>query len=77
MKEILLRSAEKMPEENYSSKPTEAVPQLRADLGRVADTVYFCSIAFGEKNPGPRIEKTKTSKADFNRRAQGRLRVLR
>jgi uncharacterized damage-inducible protein DinB len=35
-------------------------------VGHVADAQYlFCSIALGEKNPGLKIEQTKTSKADL------------
>ncbi len=63
---VLLRSAEKMPEENYSFKPTEAVRSFGQILGHVADAQYmFCSIALGEKNAAPKIEQTKTSKADL------------
>ena len=63
---VLLRSAEKMPEENYSFKPTQAVRSFGQILGHVADAQYmFCSIALGEKNPAPKIEETKTSKADL------------
>jgi uncharacterized damage-inducible protein DinB len=63
---VLLRSAEKMPEENYNFKPTEAVRSYGQILGHVADAQYmFCSIALGEKNPAPKIEETKTSKADL------------
>jgi uncharacterized damage-inducible protein DinB len=66
IKNILLRSAEKMPEENYSFKPTDAVRSYGQILGHVADAQYlFCSIALGEKNPAPKIEQTKTSKADL------------
>lgn len=66
MKKILLRSAENMPEENYGFKPTEAVRRFGQILAHVADSQYhFCSIVLGEKNPAPRIEKTKTSKADL------------
>lgn len=66
MKDILLRSAEKMPEENYSFKPTDAVRSYGQIVGHVADAQYlFCSIVFGEKNPAPKIEQTKTSKADL------------
>ncbi len=66
LKDILLRSAEKMPEENYSFKPTEAVRSYGQILGHVADSQYlFCSMVLGEKNPAPKIEKTKTSKADL------------
>jgi uncharacterized damage-inducible protein DinB len=63
---VLLRSAEKMPEETYNFKPTEAVRSFGQILGHVADAQYmFCSIALGEKNPAPKIEETKTSKADL------------
>ena len=66
VKSILLRSAEKMPEENYSFKPTEAVRSYGQIIGHVADAQYlFCSIDLGEKNPDLKIEKTKTSKADL------------
>ncbi len=66
LKDILLRSADKMPEENFNFKPTEAVRSFGQILGHVADSQYlFCSIVLGEKNPAPKIEKTKTSKADL------------
>jgi uncharacterized damage-inducible protein DinB len=63
---ILVRSAEKMPEENYTFKPTDAVRSYGQILGHVADAQYsFCSIALGEKRPALKIEQTKTSKADL------------
>jgi len=63
---ILLRSAEKMPEENYNFKPVDGVRTYGQILGHLADAQYtFCSIAMGEKNPALDIEKTKTSKADL------------
>ena len=63
---MLLRSAEKMPEENYSFKPVDGVRTYGQILGHAADAQYtFCSIATGEKNPAPKIEQTKTSKADL------------
>ncbi len=66
VKNVLLRSAEKMPEENYSFKPTDAVRSYGQIIGHVADAQYmFCSIELGEKNPGLKIEQTKTSKADL------------
>ena len=66
VKGMLLRSAEKMPEENYSFKPTPEVRSYGQILGHVADAQYmFCSVALGEKNPEPKIEQTKTSKADL------------
>lgn len=66
MKGILLRSAEKMPAENYSFKPTDSVRSFGQIIGHLADAQYmFCSAALGEKNPAPKIEETKTSKADL------------
>jgi uncharacterized damage-inducible protein DinB len=66
VKAMLLRSAEKMPEENYGFKPTEAVRSFGQIVGHAAESQYaFCSRALGEKNPAPKIEQTKTSKADL------------
>src|SRR4029077_10652694 len=66
VQDILLKSAEKMPEENYSFKPVETVRSYGQIVGHVADAQYaFCSIALGEKNPALDIEHTKTSKADL------------
>src|SRR5712692_791093 len=66
MKTILVSSAEKMPEENYNFKPTEAVRSYGQIVGHVADAQYnFCSLALGENNPGLKIEQTKTTKADL------------
>jgi uncharacterized damage-inducible protein DinB len=65
-KDILIRSAEKMPEENYSFKPADSVRSYGQMIGHVADGQYeFCSVALGEKDPEPKIEQTKTSKADL------------
>ena len=66
IKTILVASAEKMPEDNYSFKPTDAVRSYGQIVGHVADAQYnFCSIALGEKSPGLKIEQTKTTKADL------------
>ncbi len=66
VKNNLVLSAEKVPEEDYSFKPTEAVRSFGQIVGHVADAQYmFCSTAVGEKNPAPNIEKTKTTKADL------------
>jgi uncharacterized damage-inducible protein DinB len=66
VKTILLRSAEKMPEENYGYKPTDAIRSFGQVVGHVADAQYlFCSIALGEKNPSPKIEQSKTAKAEL------------
>jgi uncharacterized damage-inducible protein DinB len=65
-KGTLLRSAEKMPEENYSFKPVDTVRSYGQIIGHLADAQYlFCSTASGEKSPDLKIEKTKTSKADL------------
>jgi uncharacterized damage-inducible protein DinB len=66
LKNILARSAEKMPEENYGFKPVDTVRSYGQIVGHVADAQYlFCSLAMGEKGPGLDIEHTKTSKADL------------
>ena len=66
VKSVLLKSAEKMPEESYSFKPVDTVRSYGQIVGHVADAQYlFCSLAAGEKNPAPDIEHTKTSKADL------------
>jgi len=66
IKSNLIRSAEKMPEESYNFKPTDAVRSYGQIVGHLADAQYaFCSIALGEKNPGLKIEETKTTKADL------------
>src|SRR5215470_2865104 len=65
-KDILIRSAEKMPEENYSFRPTEEIRSYGQIIGHLADGQYeFCSAALAEKNPEPKIEQAKTSKADL------------
>ena len=58
--------AQKMPEENYSFRPTPEVRSFGQLVGHLADAQYmFCSLASGEPNPAKGIEKTKTSKADL------------
>jgi uncharacterized damage-inducible protein DinB len=62
----VIGAAQKMPEENYSFKPTPEVRNFGQLVGHVADASYmFCSQAIGEANPAKDIEKTKTSKADL------------
>ena len=66
VKAILLRSAEKMPEENYGFKPTEVLRSFGQIVGHVADAQYtFCSNVLGEKRPAIKVEETKTSKAEL------------
>ena len=62
----VLAAAEKMPEDNYSFKPTPDVRSFGQLVGHVADAQYgFCATAMGEPSPMKAIEKTKTSKADL------------
>jgi uncharacterized damage-inducible protein DinB len=62
----VIAAAEKMPEQDYSFKPTPEVRSFGQLVGHVADAQYgFCSEATGEPNPMKSVEKTKTSKADL------------
>lgn len=62
----VIAAAQKMPEENYSFRPTPEVRAFGQLVGHVADAQYlFCSLASGEPNPAKGIEKTKSSKADL------------
>ena len=62
----VIAAAQKMPEENYSFKPTPEVRSFGLLVGHVADANYnFCSQTLGEANPGKGVEKNKTSKADL------------
>ena len=66
VKAIVLRSAEKMPEDKYGFRPTEVVRSFGQILGHIADAQYmFCSTVLGETNPRPNIEKTMASKSDL------------
>ena len=66
VKTLLVRSAERMPEENYGFRPVETVRTFGQILGHVADSQYaFCSTVLGEKNPAPKVEQSKTTKADL------------
>lgn len=63
----LARSAEKMPEADYSFKPTPEVRSFGQIIGHVANSQFsYCSRVKGEKNPnqGNDFEK-KTAKADL------------
>jgi uncharacterized damage-inducible protein DinB len=66
IKNNVLRSAEKMPEENYSFRPAPRVRTFGEQLGHIAQEQYlfFCGPAKGEHKAAD-IEKTKTSKADL------------
>jgi uncharacterized damage-inducible protein DinB len=62
----VLKSAEEMPEENYSFRPVSTVRSFGQLVGHVADAQYeFCSAVVGDGKQPPGIEKTKTTKADL------------
>jgi uncharacterized damage-inducible protein DinB len=66
VKSNVLRSAEKMPEENYAFRPAPRVRTFGELLGHIAQEQYlfFCGPVKGE-HKAVDIEKTKTSKADL------------
>ena len=62
----VIKAAEKMPEENYSFKPTPDIRSFGQIVGHIADAQYlFCSMATGSPQTPPGVEKSKTSKADL------------
>jgi len=67
IKTTLVKAAEKMPEENYSFKPTPEVRSFGQIVGHVADAQHFiCKMAMGQEGAySPDVEKGKTSKADL------------
>jgi uncharacterized damage-inducible protein DinB len=66
VKDLIIRSAEQMPETDYAFKPTPEVRSFGQLVGHVADANYFiCSTVLGETNPSPGVEKSKSSKADL------------
>jgi uncharacterized damage-inducible protein DinB len=66
VKNNVLRSAEKMPEENYTFRPAPRVRTFGEILGHIAQEQYlfFCGPVKGE-HKAVDIEKTKTSKPDI------------
>src|SRR5437660_3218708 len=65
VKNDILKSAEKMPEENYSFKPAPRVRTFGQILGHVAEEQYFfCGSVKGEQKAAD-IEKAKITKTDL------------
>jgi uncharacterized damage-inducible protein DinB len=63
---VVIAAAGKMPEENYSFKPTPDVRSFAELVGHLADSQYFfCSSVTGETKPPGGAEKSKTSKAEL------------
>lgn len=66
VKNLYIRSAEQMPAEHYSFKPTESVRTFSEILGHVANENYlFCAAALGEKDPNTTDFEKVTAKADL------------
>src|SRR6476660_4902375 len=74
VKGYLAKTAQKVPEDLYSFKPTPEVRSLGQIIGHVADANFgICSIAAGEKPPQSGFEKGKTSKADLVKGLNGSI----
>src|SRR5215475_7951867 len=63
VKGYILKSADKMPEANYSFKPSPEVRTFGAILGHLADDQYFFCSAAKREAKDSKIEKEVTSKA--------------
>jgi hypothetical protein len=59
----LIKAAEKMPEENYSFKPTPEMQSFGERIAHVAGQIGTCSGLTGERKTNP--AQGKTSKADI------------
>jgi uncharacterized damage-inducible protein DinB len=58
--------AAKMPEENYSFRPTPDVRTFGQLVGHIADANHmFCALVLGDPPAATSVEKTKTTKADL------------
>jgi uncharacterized damage-inducible protein DinB len=65
IKNDIVKAAQKMPEANYSFKPTDSVRSFGQLIGHVADAQYeFCGPVKGEARDSI-VEKTVTAKADL------------
>jgi len=68
IKGVVAKTAEKVPEELYSFKPTPEVRSIGQLLGHIADSQFgMCAAAAGEQPPQTGIEKSKTTKADLTK----------
>ena len=66
VKRYLSKTAQKVPEDVYSFRPTQAVRSLGQIIGHVADSNYLiCSAAVGEKPPQNGFEKGTISKTNL------------
>jgi uncharacterized damage-inducible protein DinB len=66
VRSLVLRTAEKVPEDLYSFKPTPEVRSLGALLGHIADgNSLICSVANGEKPTFAPVNEKKTTRAEL------------
>jgi hypothetical protein len=59
----LIKAAEKMPEADYSFKPTPEMQSFGERIAHIAGQIGTCSMLTGERKPNPAMGKT--SKADI------------
>jgi uncharacterized damage-inducible protein DinB len=66
IRSLVLRSAEKIPENLYEFKPTPEVRSVAGLLGHIADgNNFLCAMASGEKATPVRANEKKTTRADL------------
>jgi uncharacterized damage-inducible protein DinB len=66
VRSLVLRTAEKVPEELYSFKPTPDIRSLGGVLGHIADgNNLLCSMANGEKPVFNQANEKKTTRAEL------------
>jgi len=66
VRSLVLRTAEKVPEDLYSFKPTPEIRSLGALLGHIADgNSLICSLANGEKPTFAPVNEKKTTRAEL------------
>ncbi|MPZ20704.1 MAG: DinB family protein [Luteitalea sp.] len=67
-KQLVLRSLEKMPEDQLGFKPVDTVRSYGQIVGHIADANYMiCGMAAGEMSKPPDFEKTATTRADLTK----------
>src|SRR5512138_519394 len=68
VKDLLVKSAEQMPEADYAFKPTPEVRSYGQLIAHVADANNaICGAVTGEKPPAESVEKTAVKKADLQK----------
>ncbi|MGH9159003.1 MAG: DinB family protein, partial [Vicinamibacteraceae bacterium] len=67
-KQLVLRSLEKMPEEQLAFKPVDTVRSYGEIIGHIANANYLiCGMAAGEKPEQRDFEKTAKARADLTK----------